>query len=390
MKKHSLNVMLIKQPKRVLSQAHTLFNKLSGQIKALKSEYQAKSCKLDEAMQFYFSRILPQESALLGVLVERIQVSYKIYKKSNAFSKSDIKKLKQLILGDIYMIGEMSEGQAVTVEIRTIWSELSGIAWTIPLSNCSAVKEKISIEGIAKQFKILFGINIDPTDIDMSKSPEEIVKQFLDTQLDQEQSDQADQSDQSCQEPEEPVRKTKKQQEQERKQKAFEVICAASVGSIYKQLVKSMHPDLEQDNARKIIKEEFIKRLISAYKENDLYALLHIKMEWANHSASAGGQVLVQEEELIQDYIEDYIVVLKEQVKVLKADTDRLVLSPRYAPIAHFFVNHDDKGLYYLKVEYNSLKKEIGKFKQMVARLRTPQAYAMIKSAIKEMYKMSK
>lgn len=382
MKKHSLDLLVVKQPNPVRSEAHKAFNKLSGQIKALKSAYEAKTHKLDEAMQFYFSHIVPQEGVLLAVLIERIQVSYQVYKTSNKFSKADIKKVKQLILGDIYMVGEMSEGEAVTPEIRAIWSELSGIKCDEPLSSCSAIAGKVSAEGLAKQFKNIFGIDIDPADIDMDKSPEEIVKLFLDEQNEQGQKAQSAQPDE---EPVEPDIKTKKQEEQERKQKAFESVCAATVGSIYKQLVKAMHPDLEQDPARKIIKEEFVKRLISAYEDNDLYTLLAIKMEWAEHSASAG-QVVAQEGEIL----EGYIIVLKEQVKALRADTDMLILSPRYAPIADLCGDRDDGFMSRLKAEYNLLKKEIGSFKNMVARLRTSQAHVIIKSALKEMYGISK
>lgn len=62
------------------------------------------------------------------------------------------------------------------------------------------------------------------------------------------------------------------------------------INSIYKQLTKVFHPDLEHDSAQKAHKEELMKRLTTAYKSNDLYALVILAMEWMN--GSNNGKVL--------------------------------------------------------------------------------------------------
>ncbi len=51
--------------------------------------------------------------------------------------------------------------------------------------------------------------------------------------------------------------------------------------SLYKQLAKVLHPDLETDPESKLQKEEWMKRLTSAHALGDLRELLSIEFEWS-------------------------------------------------------------------------------------------------------------
>lgn len=51
------------------------------------------------------------------------------------------------------------------------------------------------------------------------------------------------------------------------------------LGSLYKELAKRIHPDLEPDEARKAEKHELMQQLTEARKQGDLYTLLRIRAQ---------------------------------------------------------------------------------------------------------------
>ena len=99
--------------------------------------------------------------------------------------------------------------------------------------------------------------------------------------------------------------------------------------SLYKQLAKVLHPDLETDPQLKQHKEIWMKRLTGAYAAGDLRELLQIEMEWlgeeATNLATASDRKLMV-----------YCGVLKQQIADLKLQTDWLLNEPQYGPLRRF------------------------------------------------------
>jgi hypothetical protein len=127
-----------------------------------------------------------------------------------------------------------------------------------------------------------------------------------------------------------PVRKqTKAQLEKARKLKEQEDAKKRDIRTLYKQLAKALHPDLETDPGMKLHKEEWMKRLTSAYATDDLRELLRIEMEWLGEEASnlaAAGE----------EKLKVYCAVLKEQIADQKEKTELLPSEPIYSPLRRF------------------------------------------------------
>jgi hypothetical protein len=125
---------------------------------------------------------------------------------------------------------------------------------------------------------------------------------------------------------------TKAQLEKERKQREIQEAKQRDLKSLYKQLAKALHPDLEPDPVLKIHKESWMKRLTSAYAANDLRELLKIEMEWlgeeASNLATAG-----------DDKLRIYCMVLKEQITEVRRNSDNLRHQPQYSPLWRFMDN---------------------------------------------------
>ena len=99
--------------------------------------------------------------------------------------------------------------------------------------------------------------------------------------------------------------------------------------SLFKQLAKAFHPDLEPDSLLKQHKQIWMQRLNTAYAANDLREMLQLEMEWlgeeATNLATAGDEKL-----------QVYCMVLKEQIADLKRQTHYLPDEPQYGPLQRF------------------------------------------------------
>lgn len=98
---------------------------------------------------------------------------------------------------------------------------------------------------------------------------------------------------------------------------------------LYRYLAKLLHPDLEQDPARRAEKEAAMKDVTLAYKANDLLALLRIEVEWVRGDATrvAG---------MDDDRLARCNAMLSAQVKELKQELKDLPTDPRYGPASQF------------------------------------------------------
>jgi hypothetical protein len=122
---------------------------------------------------------------------------------------------------------------------------------------------------------------------------------------------------------------TKAQLASEQKRLAIEEAKNRDLKSLFKQLAKAFHPDLEPDPVLKKHKVVWMQRLNSAYSSNDLREMLQLEMEWlgeeATNLATAG-----------DDKLKVYCIVLKEQIASLKRQTHDLSFEPQYGPLQRF------------------------------------------------------
>lgn len=122
---------------------------------------------------------------------------------------------------------------------------------------------------------------------------------------------------------------TKAQIEKERKRLEIEAAKNRDLKSLFKQLAKAFHPDLEPDPLLKEHKKVWMQRLNTAYAANDLREMLQLEMEWlgeeATNLATAGDEKL-----------KVYCMVLKEQITDLKRHTHDLPDEPQYGPLQRF------------------------------------------------------
>ncbi len=361
----TFHAILAKAIKPITTPTQKRFNQLQAKIKALQEEQKKTTQKLDTSLQFYYAKIRPQQESLLNILIERTIISYQFYRAGKDLSKSEFKLLKKLIIKDVNTICAQHSSDTIPVEIKNIFKELNGIDYdTLAAEKLAAFK--VNMQQVFEDF----GTDIDLSRINMSESEEEIIEDIFRSM------GKSFEKQKSSNESHKKIKKRKKLQEKEVIKQSFLDVQKKSIGSIYKKLVFTLHPDLEQNSTEKIWKEELIKKLTSAYQNNDFYGLLAIEMEWANHSA---GHMHAPNDE----QFEVYNAILADQVRTLQRNIDTLVMSPKYMPIKPFFSNHFD-GAMSLKIKYDFLKNDVQMSQQMVDGLKTAKAPGLYRSVIRD------
>ncbi|MFH1831748.1 MAG: hypothetical protein ABH827_02990 [bacterium] len=293
-------------------------------MKVLQAQQQDKTQELDLALQFYYEKIRPDEVILQGLFIERVTIAYQIYKTSKDFSKAERKDLKKIVMDEVNVVFSLGDGYNIPVEVKEIFSDLNGVDYD---------------ETLAAELELFEDEN------QMASSRRE-------------------------------SKKTKKQREKESKKSEFEALLKQNINSTYKQLARVLHPDLEQNSEQKIVKEELMKTLTIAYKNNDLYELLNLELECLKHSAST-------KQTQNNEKLEIYNTVLADQVKTLQVTIDTLFQDPKYAPLGRYY-NDRFNGIFSLKFKYEQLKNEVRAMQKFVNRLKTPAVVGIFKIAIKE------
>jgi hypothetical protein len=171
-------------------------------------------------------------------------------------------------------------------------------------------------------------------------------------------------------------KKTKRQLAMEARAEEMEKARNRSFSAIYKQLARSFHPDLEQDETLKKEKEELMKQLTSAYEAKDLHTLLKLEAQWLS-SNSANIQSLTEEKLSI------YNAVLKEQVAELEVEYHRTFGHPRFEPLMQYGI-HLVKGLI-RSIDHREevMRMTIGKMHESIAKLKGKDALKEVRATIR-------
>src|SRR4030067_1111704 len=300
------NTLIIgKQTAKTLSKSQQIFNRLSQKIENLQDELQSKTKILDECLMFYGNVIHPLEQEMLILQKEVTKLLYKFYM-NNKFVIGNLGNKKRQILKDIISVqldnilcGDKNEPDE---EIKHIYQNIFGVSY-----------EAVAKEGfseIINEMESMFsnmGLDVDLSDIDIKSGEEDIFRKIKEIEEKAKRHLENKQATQGVK------KKTKKQLAKELQEQQIEEARNRNISSIYKQLAKVLHPDLEQDTAIKIEKESLMKQLTAAYEAHDLHMLLHLEIQWIHKENS-------HLETLSENKLEIYIQLLKEQIKELEEE----------------------------------------------------------------------
>jgi hypothetical protein len=316
-----------KQQTSLLSKQQQAFNKLVKKIEKLRLELVQVNKSLDEKLDFYQKHIYPLEQQLTELNIETTKLLYRFFKDKKLLSKKEKMTVGQIIAARLNGIFQFKNGEPED-ELKEIFKAVQGISYE------EAAEEdfrnmKNEMEGMFEQFG--FEMNFD--DLHSKMTQEEIIKKAMEMQEKFKQQAADKDKDQNKR------KKTKKQQEKEERERQLEEARTKNIGSIYKQLAKIFHPDLEQNEDQKQQKEELMKKLTIAYENKDLHTLLSLELAWIQKEEN-------NPDKLTDDKLSIYNEVLKEQVYELEEEINQTLQHPRYESLQRFVMfPHQMKNL---------------------------------------------
>lgn len=353
-------VYLIKKKEKAekLSKAQKTFNRLSKKLKKLQGELEKTNVELDQGLRFYHESIVPVQKETADCILSCVDRFYHHYKKSKSLKKDEKETLKELIQDKIEEFFELLGGWDLAgLEVQKMYEDITGVN----LKEEASLQFDATIGDLEGMFKSE-GIDIDLSKLSMEDDPEEAIRKMFDAM-----------EGASLKEDEVPPskekKKTKKQIEKEKREDELRSLQKKGLSTIYKQLAKVLHPDLEPDPALKKEKEVLMKKLTVAYENEDIQTLLSLELDWMGDLGNAKkGQHLESDEQ-----IKVYNSLLKEQVEEIEQHIYAMRFHPRYCDLQEFY----NLGLTLqnsLKERCLFMKKRLGGYQESLKKLQSRQS----------------
>lgn len=324
--RHQQGLVIRPEKDAPLSRTQVEFNRLMKSLESTKARHAREQARLDETLATSIRELMP--------LIEELNRANRdlVFSGHRAMQTLKLTAKRRLWFGDL-LSGKASELLADPVGLSE--QEIAALQAVIDELGPSVEEQRIK-EGEDEEFDFLremieqsarqAGVELDLSDLDPNGDPEEFERTVRErlgaaAALFDEMEDTP-----TAKRPRKP---TKAQAEKERKRLEQEDAKNRDLKSLFKQLAKAFHPDLEPDPLLKEHKKVWMQRLNTAYAANDLREMLQLEMEWlgeeATNLATAGDQKL-----------QVYCMVLKEQIADLKRQTHFLPNEPQYGPLQRF------------------------------------------------------
>jgi hypothetical protein len=297
---------------RPLDKKAQAFNRLLAKVHALQRRFEQEKSRLDDALVFHAAHVRPlveRLAALRGDVVRALQPF---------LDDSRLKRGDRHILADI-LAGQLDDLLAtqdtLDQDLQDLFERLNGVAVA------DVVQEQMSQakDALAAMFADL-GLDMEVPDLRANMGEQEIAAAVATME------DRMRRAEEERRASEPPRQRTRRQMKQEAQAQRLENLRKSGIGSIYKRLVKALHPDLESDAALRERKSALMQQVTTAYARNDLHALLRLELEWM------GGDHL-DAARLTDETLAAYTALLKVQASELEAACVELPFHPRYADL---------------------------------------------------------
>ncbi|TDN40454.1 J domain-containing protein [Hymenobacter sp. UV11] len=279
-----------------LSKAQKEFNRLTKRIAKREQEvheFREAATRLRQRVQTEYRPLQDKHNNVRADLVRVLDHAHDTYK----LTKGERAKIVSLLLDGCYDLPQKGHPEIQAILDKYEEPETAEEA---------AAADAETAEMMKQLFSQQFGIEFD-ADADVS-TPEKM-QAYLHQKMAAEQAayeqEAAQQAERRTQR-----KKTPKQQAAEEKKQAEEQNITQAVRTLYRDLVKALHPDLEPDETEKIRKTELMKQVTTAYEAGELLTLLRLQLELQRIDQS-------HLENLAEDQLRYYNKLLKEQAREL-------------------------------------------------------------------------
>ena len=313
----SLSLTLASRRGRALTKAQRTFNRLVGEVEALRSKIERESRRLDEALAYYAQHLHPRLRRRAELRREYVRALAVFIDGKGLKGKRQRATLHEIIAAELEEL-HSEEGTLADDDLRGLFERLHG-------RGVGDVEEEEMAEAREEIESMLndFGIEIDLSELKPGVSDETLAAKAAEI------AGHVRDAEENWRASKRPRHQTQRQMQKEGQIRQAEELRKKTLASLYKQLARVLHPDLELDPALKEQKQALMQELTVAYRNNDMHTLLRLELEWIAREED-------NLERLTDDKLAIYNQTLKEQVADLQRELYELPCHPRYQPIAEF------------------------------------------------------
>ena len=356
---------ILKQANKKLTKNQDAFNKLTKRIEKLQKDIVKKQLQLDLALKIFGTDIYTTKQLVTKYRRELIILLWASFL-TKKLTKNDQQNLKQIIREhlQIYLV---ELGDEPDKEIKKIFNVLENANYDERLRNEKETARQRMLEDLEDMKADLSDIDLDDLDALRNKFYEARHKIFNEEQP----KNNGPQENKAR-------NKSARQLEAERIKQETDSIQQKNIGTIYKQLAKLFHPDLEQDNEKKAEKEILMQQLTAAYEAKNLHALLTLELKWI-HKENEHLETLTDEKLAV------YLQILKEQAQQLEDEKREIIYQPNYSVLAQTFgIGVQKYPVEIVQIHLTEVRQTAEHFKLSVADFSSDYALRYIKQMIKQ------
>lgn len=315
----SKGLVIAKAGKKTLTKNQLEFNKLTQKIEKLQKEIEKKKLQFDAALKVYGTEIYPIHTEVSKQRRDLVLLLWDIYK-SKKLAKADLRRLKEIVAHNLEIFIDEQESVQLDKAMQEVFEGIYNQSYSDMIAEGEAEAKK-DLEQMLKSAKV----DIDDLDIN---DPEAIARKVLEAH--QKITEQEEKNFERQEKRNAKKKKSIKEIEYEKLQAAAEEMKGKNISTIYKQLAKLFHPDLEQDEVRKAEKVILMQELIAAYEAKNLHALLSLELKWIHNENN-------HLESLTEEKLAIYLQILKEQTKELETEKITIYQHPQYNSLVEKF-----------------------------------------------------
>jgi hypothetical protein len=348
------NALAISDAKKDLSKAQKEFNRLTERIATLRNEIQGfeeSTTKMSQRVTTELKPILKEFSTYQAALVRLFDKAHD----TGDYKAKDKKKLSHLI-------SEMAFGlisEHGMDDLKPIFDRYNKESFDETTSEAN----EVSLEMSKNMAEMMYGIEIDK-DADLSTA-EKFHAYLHQKMIEKEEQDemlraQREEARANAPKTEKQRLKEEKYKAKKDKESAEEKKMSQSVREVYMDLVKTFHPDLEQNEEEKIRKTAIMQRVVAAYQDNDLTTLLQLQMEFEridqDHIGNIAENRLLQFNKILSRQAKDLNEVLLDVKERIANACGRDLRELKTPAVIDFFLNTSIKEA---KKDLKSIKTEV-------------------------------
>lgn len=344
--------------KSPLGKKRKQFNNLLQKIDELKDTIRQLEDQMQSGMVFFHAEILPLQLKQQQVQADYVRKLHQLYP-HKTFTKKEREKIVDLILSAAAeILGTVDTDEKTEfADIQEIFDLYNEDSWEE-----IQAEERQQVNETANAFFASMGVdlNLDPDD-DLETVQEKTMAA-------------AERFKQEAVEREEAAAKAPKNKKQAA-QEAQALNVQKVSKTIYNDLVKLLHPDLEQDEALKMEKTEAMKKVNLAWQNNDFFGLLGLQSEYL----SKHGDDIAR---LPDQQFKYYITVLKTQKAELEAQLGTYEMIPGMA--GYVYRHLTSPNAYTMRaLRAQAIREEKETLKDQQHNLKLTQSPETLKSALK-------